>query len=189
MTRVRQAVDPLVEFLHEEAASGIAVLAGTVAALIWANAWAGGYEAFWEIELGPLDLHHWVNDGLMALFFFVVGLEIKRELVPGELRDRRAAALPRSPRSAGWSLPARSSSRSTPGGEAPTGWAIPMATDIAFAVGVLALLGDRVPRRREAVPARARDRRRHRRDPRHRDLLRGRAVGRLARRRGRARGS
>ena len=90
----QRVVGPLVEFLHDEAAGGIALLVGTLFALSWANAWRDGYEAFWHRELGPLDLHHWVNDALMAVFFFVVGLEIKRELVTGELRDRRAAALP-----------------------------------------------------------------------------------------------
>src|ERR1044072_6121168 len=99
---VRRIVDPLTEFLHDEAAGGIALAIATVLALVWANADAGGYESVWGhvIEIGPgatslhLDLRHWVNDALMAIFFFVVGLEIKRELVCGELRDRRAAALP-----------------------------------------------------------------------------------------------
>jgi NhaA family Na+:H+ antiporter len=142
---VRQAVDPLVEFLHEEAASGIAVLAGAVAALVWANLAGGSYETFWARELGPLDLHHWVNDGLMALFFFVVGLEIKRELVDGELRDRRAAALPAIAAVGGVLLPVAVFALLTAGSDGAVGWAIPAATDIAFAVGVLALLGDRVP--------------------------------------------
>ena len=105
MNSVRKVVDPVVDFLHEEAASGIAVLVGTVAALVWANAWGASYRV-WARELGPLDLHHWVNDGLMAVFFFVVGLEIKRELVAGELRDRRAAALPAIAALGGVVLPA-----------------------------------------------------------------------------------
>jgi NhaA family Na+:H+ antiporter len=140
----RRVVDPVVDFLHEEAASGIAVLVGTIAALAWANAWGEGYEAFWARELGPLDLHHWVNDGLMAVFFFVVGLEIKRELVAGELRDRRAAALPAIAAVGGVALPIAIFAALTAGGAGAAGWAIPAATDIAFAVGVLALLGDRV---------------------------------------------
>jgi NhaA family Na+:H+ antiporter len=142
---MKRVVDPVVDFLREEAASGIAVLVGAVAALVWANVAGDSYEHFWERELGPLDLHHWVNDGLMALFFFVVGLEIKRELVDGELRDRRAAALPAIAAVGGVVLPVLIFVALTAGGEGAAGWAIPAATDIAFAVGVLALLGDRVP--------------------------------------------
>jgi NhaA family Na+:H+ antiporter len=141
---VRRVVDPVAEFLREEAASGLAVLAGAIAALVWANLAGGSYETFWARELGPLDLHHWVNDGLMALFFFVVGLEIKRELVVGELRDRRAAALPAIAAVGGVALPIALFAALTAGGAGAGGWAIPAATDIAFAVGVLALLGDRV---------------------------------------------
>ena len=140
-----RVVGPLVEFLREEAAGGIAVLVGTLFALAWANGWGEGYEAFWHRELGPLDLHHWVNDALMAVFFLVVGLEIKRELVLGELRDLRAAALPAIAARRRWSLPALIYVAFTAGGEGARGWGIPVATDIAFAIGVLALLGDRVP--------------------------------------------
>ena len=113
---------------------------------MWANALGErATRRFWARELGPLDLHHWVNDGLMALFFFVVGLEIKRELVAGELRDRRAAALPAIAAVGGVALPIAIFVAADRGRRrAPAGWAIPAATDIAFAVGVLALLGDRV---------------------------------------------
>ncbi len=147
--RMRQAVTPLVEFLREEAAGGVVLLAAAVAALVWANV-AGGaaYEDFWHRELSlfslDLDLRHWVNDGLMALFFFVVGLEIKRELMTGELREPRAAALPALAAVGGVALPALIFLALVAGGEAASGWAIPAATDIAFAIGVLALLGDRV---------------------------------------------
>jgi NhaA family Na+:H+ antiporter len=129
------------------------LLAATVVALVWANTPArDAYEDLWHTDLtlgaGSLaireDLRHWVNDALMALFFFVVGLEIKRELVAGELRDRRAAALPAMAAVGGVMLPAAVFLAIIGGGEAASGWAIPMATDIAFAVGVLALLGDRV---------------------------------------------
>jgi NhaA family Na+:H+ antiporter len=150
---MRRAVDPLVEFLRDEAAGGLALLAATVAALAWANSpWGEGYVSFWghELTLGVgdlalgLDLRHWVNDALMALFFFVVALEIKRELVTGELRDRRAAALPAIAATGGVVLPALVFLALTAGGEGAAGWAIPAATDIAFAIGLLALLGDRV---------------------------------------------
>ena len=150
--RVQRAIDPLTDFLHDEAAGGVALMVATVAALVWANAAGESYGSFWERELtfgvGSLaireDLQHWVTDGLMAVFFFVVGLEIKRELVTGELRDRRAAALPVLAAVAGAILPAAIFLVLTAGGSGDEGWGIPMATDIAFAVGVLALLGDRI---------------------------------------------
>ena len=150
--RIQRATDPLTEFLHDEAAGGVALMVAAVAALVWANAWSDSYASFWDRELtvgaGSLaiheDLQHWVNDGLMALFFFVVGLEIKRELVTGELRDRKAAALPVLAALGGAILPAAIFVALTAGGAGGEGWGIPMATDIAFAVGVLALLGDRV---------------------------------------------
>lgn len=151
--KARQIVDPLTEFLREEAAGGIALIATAVAALIWANSPAGdSYFTLWEqdLKLGfgsvaiTADLRHWVNDGLMALFFFVVGLEIKRELVVGELRDRRAASLPAIAALGGVIAPALVFLALTAGGSEASGWAIPAATDIAFAVGVLAVLGDRV---------------------------------------------
>jgi NhaA family Na+:H+ antiporter len=140
--------DALSEFLHEEAAGGVALLAATVAAVVWANAAGDGYAAFWHHHVDlvlDLDLHAWVNDGLMAIFFFVVGLEIKRELVTGELRDRRAATLPVLAAAGGVALPALIFTAITAGTPDTTGWALPAATDIAFAVGILALLGDRVP--------------------------------------------
>jgi NhaA family Na+:H+ antiporter len=150
---VRRVVDPVVEFLRDEAAGGLVLLAATVVALVWANTPAReAYDSLWatnlrigvgDIAIGD-DLRHWVNDGLMALFFFVVGLEIKRELVAGELSDRRAAALPVLAAIGGVALPALLFTLIVGGGEGARGWAIPMATDIAFAVGVLALLGDRV---------------------------------------------
>jgi NhaA family Na+:H+ antiporter len=136
-----------------EAASGIVLLLAAAAALVWANADTAGYTSWWHHELtfGPGDLAiteslvHWVNDALMAVFFFVVGLEIKRELVVGELRDRQRAALPAIAALGGMVLPALVFVAVNAGGAGLDGWAIPMATDIAFAVGVLALLGPRVP--------------------------------------------
>ena len=137
------------EFLHDEAVGGVALLIGAVAALVWANVSLAGYEAFWHTSADVaglhLDLRHWINDGLMAVFFFVVGLEIKRELVAGELRDRRAALLPAIAAAGGVALPALLFVAITAGSGDTAGWALPAATDIAFAIGVLALLGDRVP--------------------------------------------
>jgi NhaA family Na+:H+ antiporter len=137
-----------------EASGGIVLVAAAAVALLLANsAFSGAYDALVHAELrlgvGELsiteDLQHWVNDALMAIFFFVVGLEIKRELVTGELRDRRAAALPAVAALGGVVLPALIFLALVGDGPASRGWGIPMATDIAFAVGVLALLGDRVP--------------------------------------------
>ena len=151
---VRRLVDPLRDFLHTEAAGGLVLLAATVVALGWANSpFAVGYEGLWARELtigaAPLavteDLKHWVNDGLMAVFFLVVGLEIKRELVAGELRRLRTAALPVVAALGGMVLPALVFLGLVSDEEGRGGWGTPMATDIAFAVGVLALFGSRVP--------------------------------------------
>ncbi|MGH2499419.1 MAG: Na+/H+ antiporter NhaA, partial [Candidatus Limnocylindria bacterium] len=126
----------------------------TAAALLWANSpLADAYAALWSAELAvgagaarlSLDLRHWVNDALMALFFFVVGLEIKRELADGELRDPRKAALPAVAALGGMVVPALTYLAFNAGGAGARGWGIPMATDIAFAVGALALFGPRVP--------------------------------------------
>ena len=145
----------VLDFLSTEAGGGVVLLAAGVVAIGWANSpWQGAYHDLWHHELvvgsGSWavreSLGHWVNDGLMALFFFVVGLEIKRELVRGELRDPRAAALPALAAIGGMVLPAALYVLVAGPGEAARGWGIPMATDIAFAVGVLAVLGRRVPR-------------------------------------------
>ena len=145
---------PVASFLRVEAAGGIVLLVATVVALVWANsAWSESYEALWSIRVGVTvgdfsiveDLRHWVDDGLMAIFFFVVGLEIKYELVSGELRDPRTAALPIVAAVGGMAVPAAIYLAFNAGTEGSSGWGIPMATDIAFALGVLALLGNRVP--------------------------------------------
>jgi NhaA family Na+:H+ antiporter len=126
----------------------------TAVALIWANSpVAGSYEALWDaelgIELGSFELRetlgHWVNDARMAIFFFVVGLEIKRELVVGELNEWRKAALPAIAAVGGMVFPALIYTAFNFGGPGGAGWGIPMATDIAFAVGFLALFGSRAP--------------------------------------------
>jgi Na+:H+ antiporter, NhaA family len=150
----QRLLDPLPEFLHAEAAGGVALAIAAVAALVWANSPAAdSYGALWEYKLtiGPgsvavtEDLRHWVNEGLMAVFFFVIGLEIKRELVIGELRDPGAALLPVLAATGGVAVPAVIFLSLTAGSPAAAGWGIPIATDIAFALGVLALLGERVP--------------------------------------------
>jgi NhaA family Na+:H+ antiporter len=144
----------VLRFLHTESAGGIVLLLGALVALAWANSpWQASYESLWStelaVELGPFrlaeDLRHWVNDGLMALFFFVIGLEIKREFVHGELQDPRTAALPALAALGGMLVPAGLYLVVAGGGPGGNGWGVPMATDIAFALGVVALLGPRVP--------------------------------------------
>jgi NhaA family Na+:H+ antiporter len=153
----RRFVRPALSFMSTEASGAIVLLAATIAALVWANsAWGDSYFEFWEthieISIGGFhfdeSLKHFVNDGLMAIFFFVVGLEIKRELVVGELNTVKKASLPAMAALGGMIVPALIyvtfvvSSGTT---DALSGWGIPMATDIAFSVGVIALLGSRVP--------------------------------------------
>jgi NhaA family Na+:H+ antiporter len=132
----------------------VLLLGATVAALVWANLAAGSYAELWDhhLTIGPGSLavtesvREWVNNGPMAVFFFVVGIEIKRELVRGELRDRRTASLPVFAAVGGMVVPALLYLVLNPGGPEQRGWAIPMATDIAFAVVILAVLGARVPK-------------------------------------------
>lgn len=134
-------------FLHSEAAGGILLVVAAAAALIVANGpFADTYFHALHAMVGPLSLAHWINDGLMAVFFLMVGLEIKRELVDGGLSTWSDRALPAIAAFAGMAVPALvylAVARSTPG--LARGWAIPAATDIAFALGVMALLGKRVP--------------------------------------------
>ena len=141
-------------FLETEAAGGIVLLVAAVVALVWANSpWSESYRTLWSTDLtvgvGRFqlveDLQHWVNDALMAIFFFVVGLEIKREMVHGDLRDRRTAALPAIAAAGGMVVPALLYLLVAAGTDGAIGWGIPMATDIAFAIGVVALIGRRVP--------------------------------------------
>jgi NhaA family Na+:H+ antiporter len=151
----RLVLRPLERYLQREAGSASLLMAAAAVALIWANAWPESYDRVWStivsVDLGPLlieeDVRHWINDLLMAVFFYVVALEVKRELIFGSLRDRRSAAVPTA------------AAFGTIVGAALTylavnligdgdlrGWAIPIATDIAFAVGVLGLAGGRAPR-------------------------------------------
>ena len=145
---IRRTRTALAVFLETEASGGIVLLVAALAGLLWANL-APGYDTFWHTKVSVAgvdnDIQHWVNDGLMTVFFLVVGLEIKRELVVGELREVRVAMLPAAAALGGMVVPALVYVAISGGGDAASGWAIPMATDIAFVVGALALLGSRVP--------------------------------------------
>lgn len=145
---------PFRTFTRTEASGGILLFLATVAALVWANSpWGDSYVDFWRTELAigvggssmSMDFAHWINNGLMAIFFFVVGLEIKREVLVGELATLRQALLPISAAVGGAVLPALVYVVMNGGSEDVRGWGVPMATDIAFALGVMALLGSRVP--------------------------------------------
>jgi len=145
---------PIQEFLHQQASGGILLIIATVIALAWANSpFSESYHHLWhtyvKIDIGGIglnySLHHWINDGLMVIFFFVVGLEIKRELMVGELSTAKKAALPIAAALGGMIFPALIYTIFNLGSESASGWGIPMATDIAFVVGILALLGKRVP--------------------------------------------
>jgi Na+:H+ antiporter, NhaA family len=151
---IDRLIGPLERFLHVEAAAGVVLLGAAVLALALANSpWAETYLAFWntKVTLGAgsfemsHSLRHWINDGLMAVFFFVIGLEVKREIVVGELRDPARAALPVVAAVGGMIVPAGIYFLLQHGQAGASGWGIPMATDIAFVVGCLAVLGPRVP--------------------------------------------
>jgi len=151
---VERVFGPFHRFAAQEASGGIVLLACALVALVWANSpWADAYHHLWETELAVgfgafaarASLHHFINDGLMAVFFFVVGLEIKREVLVGELGSVRQAALPVAAALGGMAVPALIYTAVNLGGPGAGGWGIPMATDIAFALGVLALLGTRAP--------------------------------------------
>lgn len=146
---------PFEEFIHRQTTSSLLLMATAVIALILANGpLSSAYEHFmhssislnigsWSLEM---SLHHWINDGLMAMFFFVVGLELKREMLVGELAELRNAVLPIGAAIGGMLVPALIYFLINPEGDASRGWGIPMATDIAFAIGALALLASRVPK-------------------------------------------
>jgi NhaA family Na+:H+ antiporter len=151
---VDRLLAPFREFAQASASSGILLIGAAVIAVVWANsAFGDGYEALWatELSIGAGDLAlsetllHWVNDGLMAIFFLVVGLEIKREVLVGELASVRRAVLPVGAAAGGAVVPAAIFLAIAGQGEAGRGWGVPIATDIAFALGVLALLGRRAP--------------------------------------------
>ena len=147
-------VIPLTRFIHNSSTSGILLFAVAVLALLLANSpWEKAYHQFWEhtFSIGydtykvSQSLHYWINDGLMAIFFFVIGLELKREVMAGKLSRPKDAVLPVAAGIAGMIVPALLFLTLNPSGETSTGWGIPMATDIAFALGILYLLGDKVP--------------------------------------------
>lgn len=150
--RVR-ALAPLRDFMRTEAAGGALLVLATVIALIWANSpWKAGYEAVWHTEFAltlgrysfEMDLHHWINDGLMTIFFFVVGMEIKREATSGHLASRQQLMLPLVSAVGGMVVPALLY-LAIAAGDAPKGWGVPMATDIALATGLLSIMATRVP--------------------------------------------
>src|SRR6266404_4012290 len=145
---------PIQAFTRLEAAGGILLIVCTIAALVWANSpWAATYFHLWHINVTfgfggaqlSEELHFWINDGLMAVFFLLVGLEIKREALVGELASFQKAALPIAAALGGMIVPAGLYVLFNQSGPGASGWGIPMATDIAFALGVIALLGGRVP--------------------------------------------
>jgi NhaA family Na+:H+ antiporter len=151
---IARVLGPFERFAARESSGGIVLLACAVVALAWANSpWAASYLAFQEVPLAfgiggrrvEISLLHFINDGLMAVFFFVVGLEIKREVLVGELASLRQAALPLAGALGGMLAPAALYAVLNAGGPGAPGWGIPMATDIAFAIAVLALVGERVP--------------------------------------------
>lgn len=149
----RLVVRPLQEFARLEASAGLVLLAATVVALVWANVAAHAYDDLWSaqvtLHLGPLseveDLRGVVDEGLMTLFFLVVGLEVKRELAVGELSTRQAALLPAFAAVGGMVLPVLIFLAVTAGAEGAHGWGIPMATDVAFALAALVAVGSRAP--------------------------------------------
>jgi NhaA family Na+:H+ antiporter len=146
-------LSPFLDFLKTEVLGAILLASSAILALIWANSpWSGSYESLWSTRFAitvagqslDLDLRHWVNDGLMTIFFFVVGLEIKREITSGHLANMRAALLPVVAAIGGMAVPALIYLL-VAGQTAPRGWAIPMATDIALAIGVMSVAKGRTP--------------------------------------------
>ena len=170
---------PLREFLATETGSAAVLLAATIVALVWVNLDESSYSSLWTTELSiavgghgiSLDLREWVNSGLMTFFFFVVGLEARREFDLGELRERRRVALPVLAGLGGMVVPVAIYLAINAGRASAHGWGAAMSTDTAFALGVLALVGPRFPTRLRAFMLTRRDRRRHRRAGRDRDRL------------------
>lgn len=152
--KIDTLLKPFNRFIHRESTAGIFLLVCSIVALALANSpWSDAYHHLWEYEFSigfaghtvSNTLHHWISDGLMAMFFFVVGLELKREIMGGELSSPRNAILPLAAAVGGMVVPALVYAFFNNGKPSISGWGIPMATDIAFALGVLSLLGNRVP--------------------------------------------
>lgn len=150
-----KVLTPFEEFIHRETTSGLLLMGMAILALVLANSslaetYLHTLHTYIKIGVGDwtlkMSLHHWINDALMAVFFFVVGLELKREIVVGELSNPRNAVLPIAAAIGGMVVPAAIYMMINPEGDAAKGWGIPMATDIAFAIGALALLASRVPK-------------------------------------------
>jgi len=150
-----RVLSPIDEFIHRQTTSGVLLMLCAVVALYLANShWSEAYHrllampftiGFPSFQLSK-SIHHWINDGLMALFFFVIGLELKREVLVGELADPKRAILPIIAAIGGMLMPVAIYISINPSGHTLDGWGVPMATDIAFALGVLALLGNRIPK-------------------------------------------
>lgn len=148
-------IDPVNRFISKSSTGGLVLILSAVVAIILANSpWSHWYHEIWHYPVSltfgddinlSMSLHHWINDGLMAIFFFVIGLELKREIVAGELSNPRNAILPIVAGIGGMVFPALIYTYFNQGQESMNGWGIPMATDLAFALGILYLLGDRIP--------------------------------------------
>lgn len=154
ITIIDRIVEPVDAILKNKPISGILLFISVLIALFWANSpWSHSYHELWETHFSigfgehiiDKKLHHWINDGLMAIFFFTVGLEIKREIMAGELSSWKQASLPIAAAIGGMIMPALIYLAINAGTDAESGWGVPMATDIAFTLGVLSLLGKKVP--------------------------------------------
>lgn len=151
--RIDRVIAPIYRYLQVETTSGVILIIATALALLWANFAGNSYHALWQMPLGisigsfdfTKSLHWWINDGLMTLFFFVVGLEVKGEIVNGELKNPKTASLPIFAALGGMIFPAIIYLMVCPPGTT-AGWGVPMATDIAFVVGCMAILGNRIPK-------------------------------------------
>ena len=151
---IDKIIAPVSRFIHLEYTSGIVLLFSVIVAIIWANSsFADSYHHIWELPLSVSfdtfvfnqPLHIWINDGLMAVFFFVIGLELKREFMDGELSSAKKAALPMVAALGGMVVPAAIYFIINKDSSAAHGWGIPMATDIAFALALLSIAGKHIP--------------------------------------------